>query len=225
MGKLLEAVRTGSRQTGATLGAELFDYYDAHPDVRESFFGAMHDLSMLVASEAPKVCKDACTSKLDELRCRTDNPACDVAGPDRGAATAKQCLYPSEFLEFASCEKVPLRWRREVSLAVYLYPRLGELRVLPWEDVDLEHGSIHIHRALDGVSGKDKATKTGRPRPLNIEPNLLPLLRRCTGRAAARAWSARCRRRATWLAACAAGCTTLACDAPSSTSRRRRARR
>jgi hypothetical protein len=54
-GKLLEAVRTGSRQTGATLGAELFAYYDAHPDVRESFFGAMHGLSMLVASEAPKV--------------------------------------------------------------------------------------------------------------------------------------------------------------------------
>jgi hypothetical protein len=54
-GKLLEAVRTGSRQTGATLRAELFEYYDAHPDVRESFFGAMHGLSMLVASEAPKV--------------------------------------------------------------------------------------------------------------------------------------------------------------------------
>jgi hypothetical protein len=54
-GKLREAVRTGSRQTGATLGAELFEYYDAHPDVRESFFGAMHGLSMLVASEAPKV--------------------------------------------------------------------------------------------------------------------------------------------------------------------------
>ena len=54
-GKLLEAVRTGSRQTGATLGTELFEYYDAHPDVRESFFGAMHGLSMLVASEAPKV--------------------------------------------------------------------------------------------------------------------------------------------------------------------------
>lgn len=72
---------------------------------------------------------------------------------------------------------MPLRWRREVALAVYLYPRLGELRVLPWEDVDLEHGSIHIHRALDRVSGKDKATKTGHPRRLNIEPNLLPLLK------------------------------------------------
>jgi hypothetical protein len=54
-GNLLEAVRTGSRQTGATLGTELFAYYDAHPDVREAFFGAMHGLSMLVAAEAPKV--------------------------------------------------------------------------------------------------------------------------------------------------------------------------
>jgi hypothetical protein len=32
-GHLLEAVRTGSRKTGATLGTELFAYYDAHPDV------------------------------------------------------------------------------------------------------------------------------------------------------------------------------------------------
>jgi hypothetical protein len=54
-GHLLEAVRTGSRQTGATLGTELFAYYDTHPDVREAFFGAMHGLSMLVAREAPKV--------------------------------------------------------------------------------------------------------------------------------------------------------------------------
>lgn len=125
---------------------------------------------------ASRMCKDACTSKLDELRCRTDNPTRDVAGPDRGAATAKQYLYPSEFARFVECERVPLRWRREVTLAVYLYPRLGELRVLPWEDIDLEHGSIHIHRALDRESGKEKSTKTKHPRRLNIEPNLLPLL-------------------------------------------------
>ena len=34
---------------------------------------------------------------LDELRVRKDNPARDVAGPDRGAATGKQYLWPSEF--------------------------------------------------------------------------------------------------------------------------------
>jgi integrase len=130
-----------------------------------------------VWATATRMCKDACTSKLDELRVRADNPARDVAGPDRGAATAKQYLYPSEFARFVACERVPLRWRREVALAVYLYPRLGELRVLPWEDVDLEHGSIHIHRALDRESGKTKATKTKHPRRLNIEAALLPLLR------------------------------------------------
>jgi integrase len=72
---------------------------------------------------------------------------------------------------------VPLGWRRDVTLAIYLYPRLGELRVLPWEDVDLEHGTIHIHRALDRETGKTKATKTKHPRRFSIEPALLPLLK------------------------------------------------
>jgi site-specific recombinase XerC len=129
-----------------------------------------------VWATASKICRDACSSKLDELRVRKDNPARDVAGPDRGAATGKQYLWPSEFQRFVQCEAVPLSWRRIVALATYLYVRAGELRVLRWEDVDLEHGSVHIHRARDRETGLAKATKTKHARRFNIEPALVPLL-------------------------------------------------
>lgn len=126
---------------------------------------------------ATRMCKDACRSKLDELRVRDDNPAAGVAGPDRGAKKAKQYLYPSEFLKFATCEDVPLSWRRTVAVAIYLYPRAAELRGLSLsDDVDLEHGVVHIHRSLDG-DDNSKPTKTKTPRRFAIEPNVLPLLR------------------------------------------------
>jgi integrase len=113
---------------------------------------------------------------LDGIRCRDDNPAKLVAGPDRGATTEKQFLYPSEFVAFMLCDKVPIEWRLAVALAVYPYPRASELRVLRWTDVDLEHGSVHIHEARDRVTGHAKATRTGQARRFNIEPALLPLL-------------------------------------------------
>ncbi len=131
-----------------------------------------------VWATATRICRDACASKIEALRVRADNPARDVEGPDRGASKSKQYVYPSEFLKFVWCEDVPLRWRRQVALAIYLFPRAGELRVLRWEDVDLEHGTIHIHRAHDRTSetGATKSTKTGHARRFAIEPNLLPLL-------------------------------------------------
>jgi len=126
---------------------------------------------------ATKMCDDACTAKTDALRVRTDNPATGVAAPDRGPKTAKQYLYPSEFLQFIACDQVPLEWRRAVTLAIYMFPRAGELRVLRWEDVDLAHGTVHIHRARDRNTGEEKATKTAMARRFSIEPALLPLLR------------------------------------------------
>jgi integrase len=126
---------------------------------------------------ATKMCKDASSSKLDALRVRTDNPAAGVLGPDRGARTVKQYLYPSEFLKFVSCEDVPLVWRRAVAIAIYVFPRAGELRVLRWEDVDLAHGTIHIHRARDRNTGEEKPTKTAVARRFSIEANLRPLLK------------------------------------------------
>ncbi|MGD0679646.1 MAG: site-specific integrase [Polyangiaceae bacterium] len=127
---------------------------------------------------ASRMSKDAVRSKRDDLRVRDDDPARNVAGPDRGAHTSKQYLYPSEFLRFVACDEVPLAWRRLVALAIYLYPRAGELRVLQWEeDVDLEHGTVHVHRARNRDTGGTKSTKTKHARRFNIEPNLLPLLR------------------------------------------------
>jgi integrase len=132
-----------------------------------------------------KICADAISSKLDALRVRTDDPTANVEGPDRGDEKAKPFLYPSEFLRFVSCEAVPLRWRLAVTLSVFLFPRYGELRVLEWQDgdIDLEHGTIHIHRAWDRRQRVVKPTKTGRSRRFSIEPALLPLLRELFNRA------------------------------------------
>ena len=126
---------------------------------------------------ATKMCADAVRSKVDALRVRSDNPASDVPGPDRGARTVKQYLYPSEFLRFVGCADVPVLWRRIVALMVYLYPRPGELRELRLEDVDLAHGTVHLHQATDRVTGQTKETKTGQARRFSVEAQLLPLLR------------------------------------------------
>ncbi len=71
-----------------------------------------NDLSWKAAQNvwgtATKMCDDATESKRDELKCRTDNPATGVRGPDRGADTGKQFLYPSEFLAFVAHPDVPL---------------------------------------------------------------------------------------------------------------------
>ncbi|MBI3206677.1 MAG: tyrosine-type recombinase/integrase [Myxococcales bacterium] len=122
------------------------------------------------------MCWDACSAKVESLRIREDNPSLGVAGPDRGIRKEKQFLYPSEFLRFVECEAIPLAWRRAVAAMVYLYPRPSELRALMLgDDVDLDHGVVHIHRSLDGA-GNAKPTKTKTPRRFAIEPELLPLL-------------------------------------------------
>jgi len=106
-----------------------------------------------------------------------------VRGPDRGVRKEQQFLYPSEAVQFLACDEVPLAFRRVVALAICLYPRAGELAELRWEDVDLEHGTIHIHRTRDRVTGKGKGTKTGQACRFAIEAALLPLLRAMHGEA------------------------------------------
>ena len=54
-GRLSDAIRTGTRQTAAALGMELFDHYARHAEERDAFVGAMHGLASLVANEAPRV--------------------------------------------------------------------------------------------------------------------------------------------------------------------------
>jgi integrase len=126
---------------------------------------------------ATKMVADAVRSKVAALRVRVDNPTKDVEGPDRGDDKAKQFLYPSEFLRLISCADIGLRWRRAIALAIYLFPRAGELSALRWDAIDLEHGTIHIHEALDRRSHKVSSTKSGRSRRFAIEPSIMPLLR------------------------------------------------
>jgi integrase len=124
------------------------------------------------------MCSDMVSSKRRELRVRDDNATDKVRAPERGGHKAKQYLYPSEFLTFVSCDKIPLRWRRAVAVAVYTYTRDGELRVLRWDggDVDLEHGVLSITRAYNRRTKDLKDTKTGESRRFAVEANLLPLL-------------------------------------------------
>jgi integrase len=125
-----------------------------------------------------KMFDDAMASKKAALRVRDDNPCRDVKPPDRGARKAKQWLYPSEFLAFVSCPRIPMRWRRAVAVAVCTYVRGGELRALQWDagDVDLTHGVLSITRAYSQGTKRIEQTKTGETRRFAIEPNLLPML-------------------------------------------------
>jgi len=121
--------------------------------------------------------RDASQSKNRGLRVRKDNPTAHLAPPDRGAAKAKQYLYPNEFLRFVSSDEVPLRWRRLAVLAVYLVARAAELEALGWDDIDLARGVVHVHRSTRRYTREEKTTKTGDTRRFSIEPTMLPLLR------------------------------------------------
>jgi integrase len=137
------------------------------------------ELSWLTArhvwGQCTKMFSDASRSKRLDLRVREDNPAAGVRGPDRGVDKAKSYLYPDELLALVGCAAVPLRWRRLFALSVYLYPRPGELEALEWSDVDMDRGTVHLHRAVDR-EGVTKSTKTKVTRRIPIEPSIRPLL-------------------------------------------------
>lgn len=123
-----------------------------------------------------KLFSDACKSKNLALRVRKDNPTNDVAGPDRGDEKAKAFLYPDEFVKLVKCDQIPLAMRRLYAIAIYLYSRASEIRMLRWIDFDLVHATVKISRSWDHVRKTAKSTKAGRVRVFAIEPNLLPLL-------------------------------------------------
>jgi hypothetical protein len=56
-GQLVEAVKTGKPSTVKTLGAEIFDWYAAHPDEAAVFSGAMSNLAASVAGELAEHCR------------------------------------------------------------------------------------------------------------------------------------------------------------------------
>lgn len=76
----------------------------------------------------------------------------------RHSPRAKQYLYPSEFLQFVSCDRVTLRWRQAAAIAIYTCTRDAELRLLRWSDV--ERGIVEITRAFNRRNPSEvKATK------------------------------------------------------------------
>lgn len=119
---------------------------------------------------------DACGSKVKALRARFDNPALEVAPPDRGDVRSRAYLYPNEVLLLLSCASIPIRWRRLFAFAIYTAARRGEIEALEWTDVDLRVNTIHIHRSTDRETGEVRSTKTGETRRIKIEPALLPML-------------------------------------------------
>ena len=82
-------------------------------------------------------------------------------------------LDPKEMARLVSAERSE-RWRAALGLAGYAGLRLGELRALRWEDVDLEGNAIHVRRSLLD-DGTPKAPKT--PAGVRTVP-MLPALRR-----------------------------------------------
>jgi hypothetical protein len=50
-GRFRDAIASGTRQTPAALGAEIFEYYGAHPDEAAAFAGAMEGLSAMVSRD------------------------------------------------------------------------------------------------------------------------------------------------------------------------------
>jgi integrase len=117
-------------------------------------------------------------AKRRDLRVREDNPALRVAAPERGEVRAKSYLYPSEFRSLVECKGIDVAFRTLYAVAVYTYARAGELEALTWDDVDLEHGVIHITKAINRDSGEVQSTKSGITRRIPIEPELRPLLLR-----------------------------------------------
>ena len=144
-----------------------------------------------VWSELTSTMAAACSSKKRELRVLTVNPCTSVLPPDRGATRRKPFIYPSEFLSLVTCDDstVSREWKELHTIAVYTYLRPGELRVLRWTDVDLDHGIISVSKAWDYDEGKLKDfTKTpAGVRRVPIDPNLLPLLKRMRDEARAEA--------------------------------------
>lgn len=132
-----------------------------------------------------KLFDDAKNHKDRTLRVRDDNPTHEVRGPEIGVRRAKVYLYPSEFDRLVRCDDVPARTRTLYAVAVMTYARAGELAALTVGDVDLEHATLHVTKAVERVSKRVKSTKSGESRRIPIEAALLPLMARlCGGRRA-----------------------------------------
>jgi integrase len=121
--------------------------------------------------------QDALGAKQRDLRVRTTDPTAGVAPPEHGERKSKVYLYSSEFLRLVS-SGIGEPFRVLYAVAVFTYARAGEFEALAWDDVDVEHGVLHINKAIDRETGEVKSTKGKEARRIPIEPRLAPLLTR-----------------------------------------------
>ena len=139
---------------------------------------------MNVWSALTSTMKAATSSKRRELRVLDGqpNPCLGVEPPgdrDSRQSRRKTFLYPKEGTALLGAKDVPLEWRETYALALYLYLRPGELRVLRYSDFDFDAGHVSITRAWDYEAAKEKEPKTRNGvRKVPIEPALVPLLAR-----------------------------------------------
>jgi integrase len=105
-----------------------------------------------------------------------------ILPPKGGRDRARPWLYPSEWLAIASCAEVPPEWRRVYAIALYTGLRPGELRVLTWDDLELDAGLVRVSKAWDLDARRVKETKTARGhRVVPIQPAIAHLLVRPEG--------------------------------------------
>lgn len=140
--------------------------------------------AMNVWSAVTSAFRAATASKRRDLRVLADgvNPCLGVEPPGDKAtrkARRKTFIFPREAIQLLACTAVPREWREVYTLALYTYLRPGELRVLTWNDVELELGHVSVTKAWDYDEGKIKPPKSRMGvRRVPIEPALAPLLER-----------------------------------------------
>lgn len=146
--------------------------------------------AMNVWSALTSTFKAATSSKRRELRVLEGkpNPCLGVEPPgdkDSRKVRRKTFLFPNEATSLLGCELIALEWREVYAIALYLYTRPGELRVLTWGDVDLVAGHVSITKAWDYPSAKVKQPKTRNGvRRIPVPAELRPLLERMKKRKA-----------------------------------------
>ena len=126
---------------------------------------------------------EAVRSKETKLRVLTDSPCDKVRGPETGDDREGPILYSDEIVALLTGTAiegldVPLYRRRVYAMAVYTMGRRSELAALLASDVDLAHGTIDIAKQVDRKDASEtKKTKTKRTRTIDIEANVLPLVK------------------------------------------------
>ena len=152
------------------------DSRSGYPSTAKNIWGdVVHAFDEMVCSKDPS------------LRVLSVNPCEHVRGPDAGDDREGQILYSDELLALLrgipvdrEAEPVPLYRRQTYAMAIYTKARASELEAMTTSDVDLAHKTINITKQADRKSkgrAGTKRPKSRKVRTIDIEPNLLPLVK------------------------------------------------